>query len=360
MDANHTLEKLDAVITSFQNSSLHLLSEKHFTEFEQLIQQLPDADLKKSQYFQQAGEALSTKMLYSKAEQYIEQGLSLARQQKKIPEQALALGALAEMQRVQGNYRAALACINEALALLTKTENDIASARLYILAGLNDISLGMHESAEKRFNNAYQAYRKLDDKTGIALALIRLGTAQMMQENYSGSEKNLKESLKLSKKIEDKHLQAGALTNLGEIYRITSNYEKAQNAYAQANQLFQEMKLWRGAAITMNNMAHISVKTGAYEEAQKCYQEVFKTATAHGLIPEMMDTLAGIALLLHATGKKDIAQKIVQKLINTPTLLDESRLLLKPLIKEFQTKSKAFSILSLEELQKIFTQALDQ
>ncbi len=351
-------EKMNEVITSFQKSSMHLLNEKHFAEFDQLIQQLPDTELRKIQCFQQAGEALSAKMIYGKAEQYFEQGLSLARQQRALSEQALALGALAELERVQGKYRAAFSHINDALDILTKTENDVVSARLFILAGLNDISLGMHESAIERFYKAYALYKKLDDKTGIALALIRLGTAEMMQENYAESEEHLKESLALCDDIGDKHLKAGALTNLGEIYRLTGDSQNAYEAYHQASELFEEMSLWRGVAITVNNMAHISVKTGDYEKAKERYAAAFQTVAAHGLLPEMMDTLAGISLLLDLRNKTDLSRKIAQKLINTPALLDESRLLLQPLVESLHLEMEKPAIIPAEELQAIFEQAI--
>lgn len=359
MDTIQIIKKISEVITSFQNSSMHLLSEKHFAEFEQLIHQLPDEELKKTQYFQQAGEALSAKMIYDKAEQYFEQGLSLARHQKNLSEQALALGALAELERVQGKYRAAFSHINTALDILTKTENDVVSARLFILAGLNDISLGMHKSAAERFYKAYVLYRKMDDKTGIALALIRLGTAEMMQENYEDAEKHLQDSLVICNEINDKHLKAGALTNLGEIYRITSDCENAYKSYHQASELFEEMGLWRGVAITMNNMAHISVKTGESEKAKEQYAAVFEIVATHALLPEMMDTLAGIALLLNQHKKTDLSRKIAQRLINVPALLDESKLLLQPLIETFHLEAGQPVNISTEELQSLFKQAME-
>lgn len=351
-------EKLDANIQTFQNAATQMLRQEHFVEFEKNLQKLPNIETAKIRYSRRAGEALFMKMAYEKAQQYFQQGLSLAQAQKEYSEQALAWGSLAEIARVQGKYRLALSQINEALDILTKTENDLVLARLSILAGLISIALGMYENASARFYTAYSLYTKLEDKDGIALALIRMGTADMMQERYSQAEKWLTKSLDLCDELGDKHLKAGALTNLGEICRLEGKYSEAQKNYYLANTLFRELGLWRGVAITSNNRAHVSVTLREYELAKHLYGEVFETAKRHGLVPEMMDTLAGISLLLDATGKEEAARKVIKILINSPILLDESKLLLTPLTEKFNLSVGKPENISTSQLETLFQESL--
>lgn len=273
-----------------------------------------------------AGEVLYEKGQYKEAQRLLKMGAEKARKLQMSGKQALALGLLADLERVQGKYRNALSNLTTARQILGEypdRDKDV-SARLHIISGLNNMSLGEYQNSRDAFYDAYQVYSQIGDLKGKALAANRLGTIATMQSDYVEAEKYLQESLKSAKQLDDHHGMAGALLNLGEIQRHLGQFAEARACYVEASALFAELGLHRGMCIAENNLGHIAVQFQDYSAAKRHYQTALECAKTADLTPDKLDTMAGLAFIFIQREQYEDAACLIQFILHHPAHLQET------------------------------------
>lgn len=279
-----------------------------------------------------AGEILNGKSQYQDAQELLQRGFVQAKACRASGKQARALGLMADIFRAQGNYRQALLRLSEARAILgenPQTDRDI-SAWLYILSGLNNMSLGDYDSSRRDFYEAYQIYAQTGDAAGRAIAANRLGTIATMNAQYNEAENYLQESLKIAKQLGDRHAMAGALLNLGEIQRLQGKPEAARPLYYESSALFAALGMHRGMCIAENNLGHIHAQLRDFSTAKYHYTRAVECAKIANLVPDMLDTLAGLAFILLAHEEYRQAALCVAFVMRHPAHLQETEQFLKP------------------------------
>lgn len=298
----------------------------------ELQQTLPDDGAARSTAFMRAGEILSAKSQYQAGMNALETAFRQAKQCHCLGVQALALGLMSDIYRAQGDYRSALGKLTEARAILGETpstDKDV-SARLYILSGLNNMSLGDYDASRRDFYEAYQLYNHLGDISGRALAANRLGTIATMKAQYGEAERYLQESLRIAKELGDRHGMAGALLNLGEIQRLQENPQAARPLYYEASALFAALGMHRGMCIAENNLGHIHVQMQDFSTAKYHYTRAVECAKIADLIPDMLDTLAGLVFIFIACREYEQAAFGVAFIFKHPAHLQETEEFLEP------------------------------
>jgi len=341
MDGNETTEeKINQII----NALLKVGDVEKITElaaaFEKLLNDLPVNDPNRIDWLLQAGEVLYEKGQYKEAGRFLQSGLEFARTSQLKGKQALALGLLADLQRVQGNYRLSLENLVHARQVLGQnpaTDRDV-SARLHIIDGLNNMSLGEYSSSRMAFYEAHQLYFQLKDQKGIILAANRLGTIHTMLFEYEQAEKYLQESLALGKQVGDRHAMAGALLNLGEIRRLQNKPAEAKPFYYEAGALFSALGMTRGIAIAENNLGHIAVLLRDYDVAKYHYSHAIDHARSADLVPDMLDTLSGMVFILVHRGQFEDAANLIHFILAHPAHLQETEEFLQPAQVEIASK----------------------
>lgn len=291
------------------------------------------------------GEVLYEKAQYNDAQRLLEMGAERARKMQTKGKHALTLGLLADLERVQGNYRNALSRLIKAREVLGEYPDDDKdiSARLHIISGLNYMSLGEYQNSRDAFYEAYQVYSQIGDLKGRALAANRLGTVATMQANYAEAEKYLQESLKIAKQLDDHHAMAGALLNLGEIQRHLGQFAEARACYMEASALFAELGLHRGMCIAENNLGHIAVESRDYLTAKRHYETALECARIADLTPDKLDTLAGLALACIQRDLCHDAARLIQFILRHPAHLQETEEFLEPARKILADRGTQFS-----------------
>jgi tetratricopeptide (TPR) repeat protein len=298
----------------------------------ELEQSLPDDLLLRADALLAAGETLNAKGQYQDGMHSLESAFQQAKKCQDLGRQALALGLVADIYRAQGDFRSALGKLTEARAILgenPQTDKDV-SARLYILSGLNNMSIGDYDSARRDFYEAHQLYNQLGDMSGRALAANRLGTIATMNAQYGEAEKYLQESLRIAKELSDRHAMAGALLNLGEIQRLQKNPDAARPLYYEASALFAAMGMHRGMCIAENNLGHIHAQMQDFSTAKYHYTRAVECAKIADLIPDMLDTLAGLVFILIAREEYEQAAFCIAYTLRHPAHLQETEQFLEP------------------------------
>jgi len=341
MDGNGTsVENIQQVIVDLLKvGEVEKIAELVST-FEQLLNDLHVNAPNRIDWFLQVGEILYEKGQYKEASRFLQSGLELARTSQLKGKQALALGLLADLQRVQGNYRLSLENLVHARQVLGQnpaTDRDV-SARLHIIDGLNNMSLGEYDSSRMAFYEAYQLYTQLKDQKGVILASNRLGTIHTMLFEYEQAEKYLQESLALGKQNGDRHAMAGALLNLGEIRRLQSKPAEAKPFYYEAGALFSALGMTRGIAIAENNLGHIAVLLRDYDVAKYHYSHAIDHARSADLIPDILDTLSGMVFILVHRENFEEAANLIRFILGHPAHLQETEEFLQSAQQEVTSK----------------------
>lgn len=330
--------------------------------FDQVLGNIPLDDPARIDSLLTAGELLYEKGQYKNASRLLESGIEQAYKSQMKGKHALALGILADLDRVQGNYRNALAKLVQAREVLGQNpdrDKDI-SARLHIINGLNYMSLGEYQNSRDAFYEAYQVYSQMRDLKGKALAANRLGTIATMQSDYVEAEKYLRESLKITKQLDDHHGMAGALLNLGEIQRHLGHFAEARACYVEASALFAELGLHRGMCIAENNLAHIAVELRDYPTAKRHFETALECAKIANLTPDKLDTLAGIVFILVQREQYSDAAGLIQFILHHPAHLQETEEFLEPAQKIVAEKQKQLisEIPPPDQLDQVIAEAL--
>ncbi len=294
--------------------------------FDNLLDASALDDLIRIDFLLTLGEVLYKKGNYKDAGRLLELGLAQARKEQYKGKQALALGLLADLDRVQGNYRNTLSRLVNAREILGEnpdSDKDI-SARLHIISGLNNMSLGDYELSRKSFYDAYLVYSQIGDLKGRILATNRLGTIHTMLSQFDEAQKYLEESLDLGRQWKDSHAMAGALLNLGEIKRLQEKPSEAKPFYYKAGALFSTLGMKRGIAIAENNLGHIAVQLHEYDMAKYHYGHAIDCARDADLIPDMLDTLAGLVFILVQREQFSDASQLIGFILSHPAHLQET------------------------------------
>ncbi|GAB4480973.1 MAG: hypothetical protein OHK0031_02480 [Anaerolineales bacterium] len=291
-----------------------------------LEQALPADDSARAEALLQAGELLTAKGQNQAAQRLLESASGMAQRLGAKGQHALALALLADILRAQGDFRGALRKLMAARQTLGQNpQSDRGiSARIYILSGLNNMSLGDYDSARQDFFEAYQIYSQLEDLPGKAIAANRLGTIATMLEEYNEAESYLQESLRIARQLNDRHAMAGALLNLGEIQRLRENPSAARPLYYEASALFAGLGMHRGMCIAENNLGHIHVQVQDYSTAKYHYLRALECAKIAGLIPDTLDTLAGLTFIFISRQEYEQAAFCVAYILKHPAHLQET------------------------------------
>lgn len=298
----------------------------------ELEQALPDDLAVQTEALLHAGEILNAKGQYQYGLRILESASRQAKKCQSLGMQSLALGLIADIYRAQGDFRNALGKLTEARTILgenPRTDKDV-SARLYILSGLNNMSIGDYDSAQRDFYEAYQLYNHLGDMSGRALAANRLGTIATMNAQYGEAEKYLQESLRIAKELGDRHAMAGALLNLGEIKRLQDNPQDARPLYYESSALFASLGMHRGMCIAENNLGHIHAKMQDFSTAKYHYTRAVECAKIADLVPDMLDTLAGLVYIFIARQEYEPAVFCIAYILRHPAHLQETEQFLEP------------------------------
>jgi CHAT domain-containing protein len=134
------------------------------------------------------------------------------------------------------------------------------------------------DQAIEMFQRAQTLAEKLNDHTGMALALRNIGFAYGVQEKYRQAFAYFEKMLALLDAL-SRPGQAEFLRNLGVLQHALGDYPAALNSTQRAVTIFEELPNREDIAGTLNNVAVIYRSLGEYEQALEIYQKGLKLLT---------------------------------------------------------------------------------
>jgi tetratricopeptide (TPR) repeat protein len=140
---------------------------------------------------------------------------------------------------------------------------DVATrANLLSEAGTFAWHRGEYEQATAFHGEALELYRQVGDDSGVAFALICLGTQRLENSDYERAAPFYEEALALARRIGDKANIAMAIRSLAEVERQKGNYERAKTLGMECLSLYQEMTDEFNVATTVGWLGLLAIWSG--------------------------------------------------------------------------------------------------
>lgn len=204
---------------------------------------------------------------------WLEAGLVAARQIGFRRGEGARLGNLASVFWSLGQYRKAIECNEQALAISIGI-NDLRS-KSSILGNLGSAytRMGEYREAVEYYEQALAIARELKNQKGEASNLGNLGNVYMNVGEYQKALEYTEQALAISVEIGDLQIKSNSIGNLGGVFWSLGDYQKAIGYYEQGLAMTREMKDLRGEANYLGNLGGAHKKLGNFQLAIGYYEQ---------------------------------------------------------------------------------------
>jgi DNA-binding SARP family transcriptional activator len=182
-------------------------------------------------------------------------------------EQANALGDLATVRRLSGDFAGAERDMRRALALYRAVGSRRGQANALTCLGKALSRAADYASSAAVVRQALDAYRDLGDESGEAGALVELGIAVGMLSDFRGAQELLRRALDLYRRLGDRPGEAYALRILGIAHGRVGDFIGALDLLTMALELYREIGGRLGQALTYNDLGRAATGLGDYRQA---------------------------------------------------------------------------------------------
>jgi tetratricopeptide (TPR) repeat protein len=278
---------------------------------------------------------------FIQGEEFLEQGLILARQTRDSQIEIEALNRLAQVASERGSYQKAQRYLDEVLVLAQELDDQECVASTLSMQSTISWKWGDLEEAEKCCQQSLVIYRDLGNKPRIALLFNILGILATLQENFEQAEQSYEQGLKMARDIDDRQIIADVLNNVGYInHHSLKKLEKAKRYYQESLLIAREIDHRSGATSTLINLGQLYILLGEYEVAWATLQEAITETVAIGAVPLTLDALVGLAKLQLEVGQYEAAAELLGLALNHPALEHDSRQLAEAVLESLRKKSR--------------------
>lgn len=187
--------------------------------------------------------------------------------------QIMMLRGLSTFMRNQGDFQQAQQYLAQGLSIARQEQLDELAMGLLNGIGLLYKREGLFEEAGQAFSEAIQLARTFDKTRDLAAILSNLGEIRRSLEYYQQAKLDLQESLGLARKVNDHHMAANILNSLGLLAYDTDDYQQAQQYYQQGLEIHQQLQNKRGIALIYVNLADSLTKLLQFSQANEFYEQ---------------------------------------------------------------------------------------
>jgi predicted ATPase/DNA-binding SARP family transcriptional activator len=232
------------------------------------------------------------------AEARVESGLRLA-------------GALSEFWQMDRNAREGYSWLKRLLERGGEAAAAAVRARALQGAGELAVFLGDFHAARSSIEQGLALYRELDDKPGIAYALLVLGIqVAVAQEEWAAARPPLEECLALYRDLGDRPGIAAATEGLGYLTYLQGDRAAGRALLEKGLAMQRELGLMTCASHSALLLGHIARQEGQYALARSCYAEsmavLWEVRSSYALFYE----LAAFGCLAAAEGRLERAAQL--------------------------------------------------
>ena len=164
----------------------------------------------------------------------------------------------------------------------TEAEDHPTVARALTVLGRIESDAGRYEDAEATLWRAVDAWRALDDTSGVAGALRGLGVVNLFRGEHAEAERLTSEALASFRKADDQRGEAWALQNLAWISFSQGRLADAESRLHESADRFAQIGDWGGLGWALGLLAFARFNQGNLDEADRLASQILTEAHETG------------------------------------------------------------------------------
>ncbi|RME59852.1 MAG: hypothetical protein D6790_10110, partial [Caldilineae bacterium] len=185
-------------------------------------------------------------------------------------ERARALEELAaHFLHEKGEYEAAQALYEQALALYTELADEWGMSAVYNSLGVLAYYVGDYATAQQRNQESLRLRRKNGQRSGLIRPLQTLGMVAVSQGRFTEGVGHFQEALAYAR--EEKHLThlPWLLADLGYAHLLSGAFDQAQSTLAEGLQMGQQRQEAQIVSVLDTLLGFVHLHRGAYADAEE-------------------------------------------------------------------------------------------
>jgi tetratricopeptide (TPR) repeat protein len=173
---------------------------------------------------------------------------------------------------------------------------------LNLLGRIRQIGGDNSPEVASAFEESLTIYRRLDDRKGIARALMNLGNLKRRVRELDAAEQMFREALDIYREIGEAFGHGGALLNLGDLYSARGNREQARAYFEEAREISRRGAARTTYAFSLQYLGTMAVVDGELDRAQELYEESRREFENLGARPGMAWSRYYLAIVARERG----------------------------------------------------------
>lgn len=230
-----------------------------------------------------------------------------------LPQQAQLLRRASALANLQCDYEAAVTLLARSLVLYRTLEDRRGIARALVDLGVVASTRGDEQQARDHFEESLALFRALGDEPGIAMVLNSLGWLHYSQGETEQALLRFEESLQLRRALGERRAIVNSLISLGWILhsqrQLGAGRARFEESLDQARRLGDKSLI----ASALGGLALIAGTEEAVEEAQRLYEESLALRRDLGDNGGTAFALQGLAGLALKQGQHGRAQALYEE-----------------------------------------------
>lgn len=239
--------------------------------------------------------------------------LELAEREQSAQDIASAQFALGKLCRQRGDYDAALTWLAQARTGRSALNDRIGMALALIETGAVFWRKGGNAQARETLGEGLALVREADNKAGMALALNYLGNVANNQSDFVAAQALHQESLALRRELGDKAGVSASLNNLGNTANNQGDNARARALHEESLALKREMGDKSGIAISLGNLGGVTVAQGDYAAARALHAESLALKREMGNKSGIASSLTNLGSVALALGEYPEAKILLEE-----------------------------------------------
>ena len=211
---------------------------------------------------------------YSLAENYSQEGLSLARQmEQQYDAESALLTMLGLVAYHRGDYVRAKGMFEEGLCLARRLEDRVQICTLLTHLGRVLQYQGDYQRAEALYLEGLKLARESKQQERLNLLLIYLGGITMLQGQQLRAQRYYEESLTLARSLGHRELLASVMNDLGNMALQRGEFRQAISYFEEGLVLARQIGHCADRCLLLSNLATVYVEQGNYVQAEEYLRE---------------------------------------------------------------------------------------
>lgn len=261
------------------------------------------------------------------AEQLLEKGLSLCEKNGDLPCKAWLLYRLGQ---IQGVFLKGVEKWEASLEIFRRLDNRTGVAIVLTDLGRNTFYMGNHRLCEKFCNESLAISQEIGYKTGIVTVLRWLGEIARADGHYERATEFFERALKNNEIMDNKFEMINTLFSMAELSRSLGKYDEAIDLYKKHCALCKDLGYKPGIAYNLPDLGEIYRYQGKYDQALDLYRAALILLEEIGDQSRMTWVYRNLAEIALAKNQTEQAKSHLHKSLGI--LREHSHFMLIPLV----------------------------